>query len=122
MNAWDEAYLCQQLHAVSLNAMQAPALGQLLHSNGLGRVQPPLVDPALYAIEVDRAHLNLEGIVLAPATLRVGDPLRRLTSLEARRHFSVRMLTLLTTAGCLSLARGWTATALDPLVVCALVV
>ena len=84
--------------------MQTPALRQLLHRNRLTRVQPPLINPALYPIEVDRAHLHLERIVLAPAALRVRDPLRCLTTLEPRGHFAVRMLTLLTTSSSLSLA------------------
>lgn len=105
-----------------LHAMETSALSQLLHSDGLARVQSPLVDPALYAVEVDRAHLDLERVVLPTATLGVGDPLRRLTTLEACGHLAVRMLTLLTASCCFSLARGRSATALDALVVGALVV
>ncbi len=112
----------EQLDAVPLHAMQTPALGELLHGDGLARVQSPLVDPALYPIEVDRAHLDLERVVLPAAALRVGDPLRCLTTLKARRYLAVRMLTLLTTSCCLSLAGRGTATTLDALAVGALVV
>jgi hypothetical protein len=107
---------------VALDAVQAPALVQLLHGDGLGGVQAALVDPALDAVEVDGRHVDGEGVVLAAAALRVGDGLGRLAALEAGGHLAVGMLTLLTTSCRLSLARGGTATAPDLLIVGARVV
>lgn len=112
-----ELYLCQQLHTVSLDSMQTSALCQLLHRDRFARIQPPLINPALYTVQIDWTHFHLERIVLSTSTLRVRDPLRCLTSLKACRHLSVSMLTLLTTSSSFSLARSRTATALDPLVV-----
>lgn len=89
---------------MSLDAVQTPRLGQFLHSNGLRRVQTALVDPRLDPVEVDGRHFHLEWVVLPPPTLWVGDPLRRLPTLEACGHFAVRMLALLTPASRLSLA------------------
>lgn len=100
-----------------LHPVQTPALRQLPHRNRLAGIQPPLVDPALYPVQVDRAHLHLERVVLPAAALGVGDPLRCLTTLEARGDLAVGMLTLLTASGGLALARGGSATALDALVV-----
>ena len=102
--------------------MQTPALRQLLHGNRLAGVQSSLVDPALYPVQIDGAHLHLERVVFPAASLRVGDPLGCLTSFKACWHFAVGMLTLLTASCCLSLAGSWTATALDALVVGAFVV
>lgn len=105
-----------------LNPMQTPALVQLLHRDRLARVQSPLINPALYAIQVDRTHLDLERIVLSASALWVRNPLRCLTTLEACGHLAVRMLTLLTTTGGLSLTAGRSATALDALAVGAAVI
>jgi hypothetical protein len=87
-----------------LHPMQTPALRQLPHRNRLAGIQPSLVDPALYPIQIDRAHLHLERVVLPAAALRVGDPLGCLATLEARGDLAVGVLTLLTASGGLSLA------------------
>ena len=97
-------HLSKQLNTMPLHPVQTPALRQLPHGNRLAGIQPSLVDPALYPVQVDGAHLHLERVVFPAAALRVGDPLRCLTTLEARRYFAVRMLTLLTASSGLSLA------------------
>lgn len=85
------------------DSVQTPAFGQFLHRDRFRRVQTLLIDPALYPVQIDGAHFHLEGIVLSTAPLRIRDGLRRLASLEARGHFSVCMLTLLTATTCFAL-------------------
>lgn len=54
---------------------------------------------------------------VVPSPLAVHDDIRRLTTIEARRDLAVLLLTLVTTSGRFSLARGWTTTAANALVV-----
>lgn len=115
-------YPCQQLDAVPLDAVQTSRLVQLLGGDGLGGIQAALVDPRLDAVEVDGRHFDLEGVVLAPSSLGLGDAERRLAALEACGHLSVGMLALLTAACRLALPRRRASSTPDPLAVGALVV
>lgn len=113
------SYPRKQLHAVSLDAMQTARLVQLPHGDGLGRIQPALVYPALYPVQVDGRHVHHEGIVLPPPPLGLGDAQRRLPTLEMCWYLAVRMLTLLTPPRCFAFAGCGSTTTPDLLVVCA---
>lgn len=54
---------------------------------------------------------------VVPSPLAVHDDIGRLTTIEACRDLAVLFLTLVTTSGRFTLARGWTTTAADALVV-----
>ena len=107
---------------MSPDAVQTPRLVQLLDCDGLGGIEAPLVDPRLYPVDVDGRHFHLERIVLPPPPLGLRNRQGRLSTLEARRHLSVRMLALLPSSSRLALARCRATTAADLLAICALVV
>lgn len=131
---------CQKLDAV-LNSVQTPRVGQLLHGNWLCWVQSALVDPLLNAVQIDWRHLDGEAlrklaydfhlpvlpifllrdsmghILVVRSLMAVHNILRRLTTLESRRNFSMLFLTLVSSSRCLSFSTGWTTSATNALLV-----
>lgn len=126
----------EKFYAV-FHAVHAARCVEFAQSDRLGRVEAAGVDPFLDAVQVDRAHVHREAgrPVSAPSTsfhlggynllvhftsLAIYHNIRRLTTLEAERHLSMLLLTLVTSSRCLALARAGTTTAADNVVVCSL--
>lgn len=57
----DPTYPCEQLDSVALHAVDAARLLELLHCNGLRRVETALVYPLLDTVKVHRRHFDLES-------------------------------------------------------------
>jgi len=100
--------------------MHAAALRQLAHRNHPACVQAARVNPRLYAIQVHDSDVGAEN-VFEPA-LPVHDFERCLPAVEARWHFAVLLLALVSAAGGFAFAAGRAAAAADLFVVCAGVV
>jgi len=100
--------------------MHAAALRQLAHRDHLGGVQPPGVNPSLYAIQVHDGHVEGEDVLESALALR--DLERCLPAVEAGRHFAVLLLAFVPAARRFALAAGWAASAPDLLVVGARIV
>jgi hypothetical protein len=116
------------------DAVHAVGLVELAHCDGLCGVQAAGVDPFLDAVQVDRGHFDGEAVVFCGqqicaifpqrlpflslvqlgehdddllvhlSSLARNHNLRRLTTIEAERHLSMRLLTLVTSSGRLALA------------------
>lgn len=64
-----------------------------------------------------KEDLGRNDIHIVKPTLPVHHNIRRLTTIEMRRHFSMLLLTLMTTSGSLTLPRSRTTTPPDALVI-----
>lgn len=58
--AGNDAHIAEQFDAV-LDAVYASGFEELLHGDGLGRINQPPVDPVLQAVEVEWGHLLVEA-------------------------------------------------------------
>lgn len=65
-----------------------------------------------------RKEKTKENIHILKPTLSMHDNIRRLTTVETRRHLSMLSLTLMTASRGLSLPRGRTSTSSNPFVIC----
>jgi len=112
-------YPRENLHSI-LQPMHAAALRQLPHRDDLAGVQPPSVNPSLYAIQIHDRHVEAEDVFEPALALR--DFERCLPAVEVRGHFAVLLLAFVPPARRLALAAGWTASATDLLAIGARVV